>query len=94
MNTCSVSRACPRLHDRLLTLCPAAYSDPVPRGQLWPTGSVGAGHRVSRAGSHAPLSPNPRPRHVRGSCPPPQAASGSGLTQNQLELEKLFLNAA
>ena len=23
-------------------------TDPVPRGQLWPTGSVGAGHRVSR----------------------------------------------
>ena len=32
----------PRLHYRLLTLCPAP-TDPVPRGQLWPTGSVGAG---------------------------------------------------
>ena len=26
----------------------ARPTDPVPRGQLWPTGSVGAGHRVSR----------------------------------------------
>ena len=29
----------PRLHYRLLTLCPAP-TDPVPRGQLWPIGSV------------------------------------------------------
>jgi len=32
----------PRLHYRLLTLCPAAPrpTDPVPRGQLWPTGPI------------------------------------------------------
>ena len=33
------------MHAPSPTLLP---TDPVPRGQLWPTGSVGAGHRVSR----------------------------------------------
>ena len=31
--------SCPRLHYRLLTLCPAP-TDPVPLGQLWPTGPI------------------------------------------------------
>ena len=35
----------PRTRAPSPTLSP---TDPVPRGQLWPTGSVGAGHRVSR----------------------------------------------
>ena len=29
-------------------MCACLLVDPLPRGQLWPTGSVGAGHRVSR----------------------------------------------
>ena len=52
---CAYSRIIPRLRYGLLTLCPAP-TDPVPRGQLWPTGSVGdsvgegAGGRGAKGG--------------------------------------------
>ena len=37
---------CPVAYTLAYSPCAPRPTDPVPRGQLWPTGSVGAGHRV------------------------------------------------
>ena len=49
MNAASTRVRHPRLHYRLLTLCPAP-TDPVPRGQLWPTGPMYSQRAAGRLG--------------------------------------------
>jgi len=39
LRLCALCALCPRLHYRLLTCAPRP-TDPVPRGQLWPTGPI------------------------------------------------------
>ena len=45
---CTDARVCVLSRHACRVYARAPPTDPVPRGQLWPTGSVGAGHRVSR----------------------------------------------